>query len=255
MLMQGKKILVCGVANERSIAWSIAQRLHAEGAELAFSYPNEAIEKRVRPLAESLGSSTLFPCEVTRDQDIEAMFAALGEQWGSLDGVVHAIAFAQREELKGRFIETSRAGFQAALDISAFSLVAMAKLAEPLLAPSGGAMLTLTYFGAEKVLPNYNVMGVAKAALEASVRYLAPDLGQSGVRINALSAGPMKTLSSAGISGFNTMLHHHAERAPLKRNTTGADVASTALYLLSDLSAGVTGEVVHVDGGYNILGM
>ncbi len=255
MLMQAKKVLVCGVANERSIAWSIAQRLHAEGAELAFSYPNEAIEKRVRPLAESLGSSTLFPCEVTRDEDIEAMFAALGERWGSLDGVVHAIAFAQREELKGRFIDTSRAGFRAALDISAFSLVAMAKCAEPLLAPSGGAMLTLTYFGAEKVLPNYNVMGVAKAALEASVRYLAPDLGQNGVRINALSAGPMKTLSSAGISGFKTMLHHHAERAPLKRNTTGDDVASTALYLLSNLSAGVTGEVVHVDGGYNILGM
>ncbi len=183
------------------------------------------------------------------------MFAALGERWGALDGVVHAIAFAQREELKGRFLETSRAGFQMALDISAFSLVGMAKRAEALLAEGGGAIVTLTYFGAEKVLPHYNVMGVAKAALEASVRYLAPDLGASGVRINALSAGPMKTLSSAGITGFKTMLHHHAERSPLKRNTTGDDVASTALYLLSDLSSGVTGEVVHVDSGYNILGM
>jgi enoyl-[acyl-carrier protein] reductase I len=255
MLMQGKKVLVCGVANERSIAWSIAQRLHAEGAELAFSYPNEAIEKRVAPLAESVGSSVLVPCDVTSDQDVDAMFGALEQKWGTLDAVVHSIAFAQREELKGRFLETSREGFRLALDISAFSLVALAKRAEPSLAKNGGAMLTLTYFGAEKVLPHYNVMGVAKSALEACVRYLAPDLGASGIRINALSAGPMKTLSSAGISGFKTMLHHHAERAPLQRNTTGEDVASTALYLLSDLSTGVTGEVVHVDCGYNILGM
>ncbi len=255
MLMKGKRVLVCGVANERSIAWSIAQRLHAEGAELAFSYPNEAIEKRVAPLAESLGSSLLMPCDVTRDEDVESMFATVGEKWGALDGVLHSIAFAQREELKGRFVDTSREGFRLALDISAYSLVAMAKRAEALLAANRGAMVTLTYFGAEKVLPHYNVMGVAKAALEASVRYLAPDLGANGVRINALSAGPMKTLSSAGISGFKTMLHHHAERSPLQRNTSGDDVASTALYLLSDLSAGVTGEVVHVDSGYNILGM
>jgi enoyl-[acyl-carrier protein] reductase I len=255
MLMSGKRILVCGVANDHSIAWSIAERLRVEGAELAFSYPNESIEKRVRPLAESVGSSILMPCDVTRDADIEAMFAELGEHWDGLDGLVHAIAFAQRDELKGRFVDTSRAGFHLALDISAFSLVAMAGAAEKMLAARRGSILTLTYFGAERVLPNYNVMGVAKAALEASVRYLAPDLGAVGVRVNALSAGPMRTLSSAGISGFKTMLHHHAERAPLRRNTTGEDVAGTAVYLLSDLSAGVTGEVVHVDGGYNILGM
>jgi len=253
--MQGKRILICGVANDHSIAWSIAQRLHAEGAELAFSYPNESIEKRVRPLAESIGCSLVFSCDVTRDEDVDAMFAQLSTRWDSLDGLLHSIAFAQREELKGRFVDTSRLGFQTALDISAYSLIALARRAEPLLAVNGGAILTLTYFGAEKVLPNYNVMGVAKAALEASVRYLAADLGPRGVRVNALSAGPMRTLSSAGISGFKTMLHHHAERAPLRRNTTGDDVAGTALYLLSDLSAGVTGEVVHVDGGYNILGM
>ncbi len=255
MLMQGKRVLVCGVANERSIAWSIAQRLHSEGAELAFSYPNEAIEKRVRPLAESLDSALVLGCDVTKDEEIDSMFAELAATWPEIDAVVHSIAFAQREELKGRFLETSRQGFQLALDISAYSLVAMARRAEALLAARRGAMLTLTYFGAEKVLPHYNVMGVAKAALESSVRYLAADLGPNGVRINALSAGPMKTLSAAGITGFKTMLHHHEERAPLHRNTTGDDVASTALYLLSDLSAGVTGEVVHVDGGYNIIGM
>lgn len=255
MLMQGKRVLICGVANDHSIAWSIAQRLHAEGAKLAFSYPNESIEKRVRPLAESLGSSLILPCDVGNDAEIDALFAELGKHWDGLDGLVHSIAFASRDELKGRFIDTTREGFRLALDVSAYSLVALARRAEPLLAARRGAVLTLTYFGAEKVLPNYNVMGIAKAALEASVRYLAPDLGGAGVRINALSAGPMRTLSSAGISGFKTMLHHHAERAPLRRNTTGDDVGGTAVYLLSDLSAGVTGEVVHVDGGYNILGM
>ncbi len=255
MLMQRKRVLVCGVANDHSIAWAIAQRLHAEGAELAFSYPNEAIEKRVRPLAESIGASLVLPCDVTSDDEIDAMFAELSRHWDAFDGLLHAIAFAQRDELKGRFVETTRQGFQMAVDISAYSLVAMARRAEPQLAGRKGSILTLTYFGAEKVLPNYNVMGVAKAALEASVRYLAADLGPRGVRVNALSAGPMRTLSSAGISGFKTMLHHHAERSPLQRNTTGEDVAGTALYLLSDLSAGVTGEVVHVDGGYNILGM
>lgn len=255
MLMRGKRILVCGVANQRSIAWSIAERLSAEGAELAFSYPNEAIEKRVRPLAEAVGSEIVLPCDVTRDEEIDAMFERLCEQWPEIDGVVHSIAFAQREELKGRFVETSRRGFQIALDISAYSLVAIARRAEPLLAARRGAILTLTYFGAEKVLPHYNVMGVAKAALEASVRYLAADLGPAGVRVNAISAGPMKTLSAAGITGFKTMLHHHEERAPLRRNTTGQDVAAAAVYLLGDLASGVTGEVVHVDGGYNIVGM
>ncbi len=253
-MISGRRVLVCGVANERSIAWAIAQRLHREGAELAFSYPNEAIEKRVRPLAESL-EAPAFPCDVTSDDQVDRLFDELGRHWDGLDGVVHSIAFAERDELKGRFVDTSRRGFALALDISAYSLVALARRAEPLLAPRRGALLTLTYFGAEKVLPHYNVMGVAKAALEASVRYLAADLGPSGVRINALSAGPMKTLSAAGITGFKTMLQHHAERAPLQRNTTGDDVAGTALYLLSDLAQGVTGEVVHVDGGYNVLGM
>jgi enoyl-[acyl-carrier protein] reductase I len=254
-LLTGKRALVCGIANDHSIAWSIARRLHVEGAELAFSYPNEAIEKRVRPLAESLGVDTVLPCDVSRDGDIESLFATLSDQWGELDAVVHAIAFAQREELKGRFIDTSRQGFQMALDISAYSLLGMARCAEPLLAKRRGSLLTLTYFGAEKVLPHYNVMGVAKAALEACVRYLAADMGPSGVRVNALSAGPLRTLSAAGISGFKTMLHHHAARAPLRRNVSGDDVAATALYLCSDLSSGVTGEVVHVDAGYNIIGM
>ena len=253
--MKGKRALVCGVANERSIAWSIAQRLHIEGAELAFSYPNEAIEKRLRPLAESLGSSIVLPCDVTRDDQIDSLFTEVGRHWDAMDGLVHAVAFAQRDELKGRFVDTSRQGFALALDISAYSLVALAKRAEPLLSSGSGSVLTLTYFGAEKVLPHYNVMGVAKAALEASVRYLAADLGAAGIRVNALSAGPMKTLSASGITGFKTMLHHHAQRSPLQRNTTGEDVAGTALYLLSDLSQGVTGEVLHVDGGYNVLGM
>lgn len=252
--MHGKRVVVFGVANDHSIAWAIAEAMHREGAALAFTYVNEAIERRVRPLAESLGVSLVLPCDVSRDADIAATFAALKESWGSIDTVIHAVAFAPREELKGRFIDTTRAGFQLALEVSAFSLVAVAKAAEPILAP-GGSMLTLTYFGAEKVIANYNVMGVAKAALEASVRYLAWDLGANSVRVNAISAGPLRTLSSAGISGFKTMLHHHAERAPLRRNTTLDDVANTALYLCSDLGAGVTGEVLHVDGGYNVMGM
>ena len=253
-LMQGKRVVVFGVANDHSIAWAIAEAMQREGAALAFTYVNEAIERRVRPLAESLGVSLVLPCDVTRDDDIAALFATLQQSWAAIDCVIHAVAFAPRDELKGRFVDTTRAGFQLALDISAFSLVAIAKAAEPLLA-SGGSLLTLTYFGAEKVIANYNVMGVAKAALEASVRYLAWDLGAKGVRVNAISAGPLRTLSSAGITGFKSMLHHHAERAPLRRNTTLEEVASTALYLSSDLGAGVTGEIVHVDGGYNVMGM
>jgi enoyl-[acyl-carrier protein] reductase I len=253
-LMQGKRVVVFGVANDHSIAWAIAQALHREGATLAFTHVNEAIERRVRPLAESLGVSLVLPCDVSRDNDIAAVFTALGESWQAVDGVIHAVAFAPRDELKGRFIDTTRAGFQLALDVSAYSLVAIARVAEPMLAP-GASILTLTYFGAEKVVANYNVMGVAKAALEASVRYLAWDLGSRAVRVNAISAGPLRTLSSAGVSGFKSMLHHHAERAPLRRNTTLDDVAHTALYLCSDLGAGVTGEVLHVDGGYNVMGM
>lgn len=253
-LLADKKAVVFGVANDHSIAWAIAQALHREGAALALTYAGDSIERRVRPLAESLGVGIVLPCDVTKDDEIAATFAALQEQWGRVDVVIHAVAFALRDELKGRFINTSRAGFQIALDVSAYSLIALAQHAEPLMS-NGGCLLTLTYLGAEKVLPNYNVMGVAKAALEASVRYLAWDLGPQGIRVNAISAGPIRTLSSAGITGFKSMLHHHEERSPLRRNIQPSEVAKTALYLCSDLSSGVTGEIVHVDGGYNIVGM
>ncbi|MFQ5665870.1 MAG: enoyl-ACP reductase [Candidatus Binatia bacterium] len=253
-MLAGKKAVVFGVANDHSIAWAIARALDREGTELALTYPGPGIERRVRPLAESLGVKLVLPCDVTKDEDVAATFRSLAEQWGSVDIVIHAVAFALRDELKGRFINTSRAGFQVALDVSAYSLVAIARQAEPLM-HAGGSLLALTYFGAEKVIPHYNVMGIAKAALEASVRYLAWDLGPRGIRINAISAGPIRTLSSAGISGFKAMLHHHEERAPLQRNIAAAEVAGTAIYLCSDFASGVTGEVVHVDGGYSIVGM
>lgn len=252
--LANKKAVVFGVANDHSIAWAIAQALHHEGAELALTYVGEGIERRVRALAESLGVRVILPCDVTKDEDVAAVFAALRQEWGRVDVVIHAVAFALREELKGRFIDTTRPGFHVALDVSAYSLVAIARNAEPLMS-AGSSLLTLTYFGAEKVLPNYNVMGVAKAALEACVRYLAWDLGPHGIRVNAISAGPVRTLSAAGITGFKAMLHHHAERAPLRRNVQPSEVAHAALYLCSDLGSGVTGEVVHVDGGYNIVGM
>jgi len=254
-LMDGKRVIIFGVANDHSIAWAIAQTFRREGAELALTYPNEAIERRVRPLAESLEVPRVWPCDVSRDEDIAATFRAVREQWGDIDGVVHCIAFAPRDALAGRFVDTTRQGFQIALDISAYSLVAIARQAEPLLAHRRGSLLTLSHFGAEKVIPNYNVMGIAKAALEACVRYLAWDLGSQGVRVNAISAGPLRTLSSAGVSGFKAMLHHHADRAPLRRNVTTEEVAGAALYLCSDLAAAVTGEVVHVDAGYNVVGM
>jgi len=254
-LMDGKRAIILGVANDHSIAWAIAQAFRREGAELAFTYPNEAIERRVRPLAESLEVPHVWSCDVSRDEDIAATFRAVREHWGDLDAVVHAIAFAPRDELTGRFIDTSRLGFQTALDISAYSLVAIARQAEPLLSRRHGSLLTLSYFGAEKVIPNYNVMGIAKAALEACVRYLAWDMGPQGVRVNAISAGPLRTLSSAGVSGFKSMLHHHAERAPLRRSITTDEVAGAALYLCSDLAAAVTGEILHVDAGYNVVGM
>lgn len=254
-LLEGKKAIVFGVANDHSIAWAIAQAFAREGATLAFTYVNEAIERRVRPLAESLGVKTVLPCDVTSDDDIRATFGVLREQWGALDVLVHAVAFAQREDLKGRFVDTSREGFRLALDVSAYSLVALARAGEPLLAPRRGSILTLSYFGAEKVVAGYNVMGVAKAALEASMRYLAWDLGPNGIRVNAISAGPIRTLSSAGIGGFKTMLHHHEERAPLRRNISPEEVARSALYLSSELAEGVTGEVLHVDAGYNIVGL
>ncbi|MBX3025535.1 enoyl-ACP reductase [bacterium] len=249
------RVAVFGVANDHSIAWAIARRFRAEGAELALTYPNEAIEKRVRPLAESIGVDCVLPCDVTSDAEIEAAFAALRERWGTLDAVIHSLAFAGRDELKGRYVDTSREGFRLALDISAYSLVAMARCAEPLLAPSHGAIVTMSYLGAERVIPHYNVMGIAKAALEASVRYLAWDLGESGIRVNAISAGPIRTLSSAGIAGFKTMLHHHEEHAPTRRNTTPDEVAAAAVFLCSPAASGISGEVVHVDGGYNVMGM
>ncbi len=253
-LLANKKAVVFGVANDHSIAWAIAQALQREGADLAFTYAGDAIERRVRPLAASIGVDRVLPCDVTKDDDIAATFTALRQQWGRVDVVIHAVAFALRDELKGRFLHTSRDGFHVALDVSAYSLIAVARYAEPLM-PAGGSLLTLTYLGAERVLPNYNVMGIAKAALEASVRYLAYDLGPQGIRVNAISAGPLRTLSSAGIAGFKSMLHHHEERAPLRRNILPEEVAKTALYLCSELGSGVTGEVVHVDAGYNIVGM
>lgn len=250
----GKKVLVVGVANEKSIAWSIAQQLHTEGAELAFTYVNDAIERRVRPLAEGLGSKHILPCDVQSDKEIENLFAELESRWGSLDGVVHSVAFANKDELDNRFIKTSREGFRLALDVSAYSLIALAARAEPLM-KQGGSIITLSYLGAERVVPNYNVMGVAKAALESSVRYLAADLGGSNIRVNAVSAGPIKTLAAAGIPKFRELIGAFATTAPLKRNVTLEDVAKTGVFYLSDESSGITGETTYVDCGFNIMGM
>ena len=254
-ILAGKKGVIFGVANERSIAWAISEALHAEGAELAFTYAGEILEKRVRPLAEGIGAKIILPCDVTKDDEIERVFATLKQEWGGLDILVHAIAYANREDLANPYVQTSRAGFHLALDVSSYSLVALTRHAAPLMEGRKGSILTMTYLGAEKVIPNYNVMGVAKAALEASVRYLAYDLGPKGIRVNAISAGPIKTLAAAGIAGFKDMLHYAAERAPLKRNIDAEEVGRTALYLASDLSSAVTGEVMHVDAGYNIVGM
>lgn len=253
-LFDGKKVLVLGVANDRSIAWGIAEALHREGAELAFNYLNEALERRVRPLAESIGCNNVLPCDVQHEEQIDAMFSELQKRWGTIDAVVHSLAYAEKEDLSKRFVETSRKGFQTALDISAYSLISVAKRALPLMAEKGGAILTLSYLGAERVVPNYNVMGVAKAALESSVRYLAADLGQNNIRVNAISAGPIKTLAASGIPGLRDMLTAFAEKAPLRRNVTQEDVGNTSLYLLGDLGSGVTGEVVYVDCGFSIMG-
>lgn len=254
-LLDGKRGIIFGVANERSIAWAIAQALHREGAELAFTYAGDILEGRVKPLAGGLGSRLILPCDVTKDGEIDEVFNRVKEAWGGLDILVHSIAFANKEELKGMFVETSRDGFRLAMDVSAYSLVALTKRAYPLMEGRGGKIITMTYYGSEKVVPNYNVMGVAKAALESSVRYLAADLGPKGIRVNAISAGPIKTLAAMGIAGFRDMLQLVEVKAPLKRNVTGEDIANTALYLLSDLSSGVTGEVIYVDAGYNIVGM
>jgi enoyl-[acyl-carrier protein] reductase I len=252
--LEGKRALVVGVANERSIAWAIAQALAREGARLGFTFLGEALERRVRPLAESLAAELIAPCDVGDDAQIEALFAEVDRVWGGLDQLVHAVAFANREDLSGRFLDTSRAGFHLALDVSAYSLVALARAAHPRMT-QGGSILTLTFAGSQRVFPNYNVMGVAKAALEAAVRYLAAELGDGGVRVNAISAGPIKTLSAAGIKGFREMLHFAGERAPLKRNVSGEDVAGMALALLGPAGAGVTGQVVYVDAGLSILGV
>jgi enoyl-[acyl-carrier protein] reductase I len=253
-LFAGKRVLVFGVANERSIAWGIAEAMKREGAEFIFTYAGEALERRVRPLSEQIGSLALIPCDVTDDQQVDAAFRQVAELWDGIDVLIHAVAFANREDLDGRFIETSRAGFATALDVSAYSLVLLARHAEPLLAKRKGSIITLSYYGAEKVIQNYNVMGVAKAALEACVRYLANDMGPAGVRVNGISAGPVKTLAAAGIRGFKTIFGVVEERAPLRRNVTQDDIGNAALFLCSELGSGVTGEVMHVDSGYNILG-
>ncbi len=253
-LLEGKKALVFGVANRHSIAWAITQALHDHGAEIGLSYGIPQLEKRVFPLAESLNISFVEKCDVSQDEEIAEVFAKAADHFGRLDILIHAVAFANRDELTGQFVNTTREGFRTALDISAYSLVALTRAALPLMT-EGGNVLTLTYYGADKVLPHYNVMGVAKAALQASVRYLAADLGPLGIRVNAISAGPIKTLSAAGIGDFRKMLTYVEERAPLRRNIDQTEVAKTALWLCSDMGSGVTGEVVFVDAGYNILGM
>jgi len=253
-LLTGKKALIFGVANDHSIAWGIAQALHEQGCELGFSSMEMLIEKRVQPLADRIGATFVEPCDVQKDEDINRVFSKWQETYGTLDILVHALAFAKREDLDGRFMDTSRDGFMLALDVSAYSFVALAQRAAPLMT-NGGSMMTLSYYGAEKVVANYNVMGVAKAALEASVRYLAEDLGKDGIRVNAISAGPIRTLAAQGVANFRLMYSSSRGIAPLRRNVTIEDVGGTAVYLASDLSAGVTGETVYVDAGFNILGV
>jgi len=253
-LLAGRNVLIFGVANDHSIGWGIARALHAAGANVGFSSIEMLIEKRVRPLAESIGSTFVEPCDVQDDADIARVFERWQKEVGRLDVLVHAVAFAKREDLVGRFLDTSRDGFALALDVSAYSLVGLARAAAPLMG-EGGSIVTLSYYGAEKVVPNYNVMGVAKAALEASVRYLAADLGPEGIRVNAISAGPIRTLAASGVSGFRTMYGKFRDYAPLRRNVTIDDVGASAVYLASDLSAGVTGEVLYVDAGYSVIGV
>jgi enoyl-[acyl-carrier protein] reductase I len=252
--MAGKRGVVMGVANDRSIAWGIAAACAAQGAEIAFTYQGEALEKRVRPLAESVGSSLVLPCDVASEESIDTAFAAVEQAWGRIDFLVHAIGWADKAYLRGRYLDTPRTAFLQALDISCYSFVAVAQRAERIM-NDGGSMLTLTYLGAERVMPHYNVMGVAKAALEASVRYLAADLGERNIRVNAISAGPIKTLAASGIGDFRYILKWNELNAPLARNVTTEEVGGSGLYLLSSLGAGVTGEVHHVDCGYHIVGM
>lgn len=253
MLLQGKKALILGLVNNKSIAYGISKAFRDNGAEIALTWPGDAVRKRLEPLADELGAAFTMPCDVTKDEEITAAARKVKERWGGIDILVHAVAFANREDLVGKYIETSRQGFAVAMDISAYSLVALCREFAPLVSENGSVM-TLTYYGAEKVVTNYNVMGVAKAALEASVRYLAYDLGEKGVRINAISAGPIKTLAASGIGGFNRILHHMELHSPLRRNVTIEDVGSTALFLASPLGAGITGQTIYVDSGYSTSG-
>ena len=253
-LMAGKRGLIMGLANDKSIAWGIAKTLSDAGAELAFSYQGEALKKRVDPLAAQLGSDIVLPCDVGNEASIDAMFTELQSRWDSMDFIVHAIGFSDKNELRGRYVDTSRQNFLTSMDISVYSFTAVVQRAEKMM-KGGGSALTLTYYGAEKVMPHYNVMGVAKAALEASVRYLAEDLGKDGIRVNAISAGTIKTLAASGIGDFRLIMKWNEYNAPLRRTVTQEEVGKSALYLLSDLGSAVTGEVLHVDAGYHVVGM
>ena len=254
-LMKGKRGLIMGVANDKSLAWGITQYLHAQGAELAFTYQGEALEKRVKPLAAEVGSTIVLPCDVTDMASVDATFAELKKQWGTLDFLVHAIAFSDKNELKGKYVDTSLDNFLLTMNVSCYSFTAVAKRAAEMMPESGGSMVTLTYYGAEKVVPHYNVMGVAKAALECSIQYLAADLGPKNIRVNGISAGPVKTLAASGIGDFRYILKWNEYNSPLGRNTTIEDVGGAGVYLLSQLGQGTTGEILHVDSGYHVVGM
>jgi enoyl-[acyl-carrier protein] reductase I len=253
-LLKGKRGLIMGLANDKSIAWGIAKACRSAGAELAFSYQGDALLKRVTPLAAEVGSDIVLPCDVASDESLDALFASLAERWGRLDFLVHAIAFSDKNELRGRYVDTSRENFRVSMDISVYSFTAAARRAAAMMS-DGGAMLTLTYYGAERVMPHYNVQGLAKAALEASVRYMAEDMGKDGIRVNAISAGPIKTLAASGIGDFRYILKWNELNSPLRRNVTQDEVGRSALYLLSELGSAVTGEVLHVDAGYHVVGM
>jgi enoyl-[acyl-carrier protein] reductase I len=253
-LMTGKRGLIMGLANDKSIAWGIAQALAAQGAEIAFSYQGDALKKRVLPLINSIGMSEMVECDVASDESIDALFAHLAKTWGKIDFLVHAIGFSDKNELRGRYVDTSRANFAMTMDISIYSFTAVCQRAAAMM-PEGGSMLTLTYYGAEKVMPHYNVMGIAKAGLEASVKYLAEDLGKDGIRVNAISAGPIKTLAASGIGDFRYIMKWNELNSPLRRNVTQEEVGKASLYLLSDLGSGTTGENLHVDAGYHVVGM
>ena len=255
MLLQGKKALIFGIANDKSIAWAIARAFHEQGAQVAVTYAGEALEKRVRPLAESLDAALVLPCNVSSDAEIKGVFTELAKVWDGVDIIIHSVAFANRDELKGTIVATTREGFATAMDISVYSFIGIMKAALPMMQGRSAAALTLSYYGAVKVFPNYNVMGVAKAALEAAVRYLADAVGPEGVRVNGISAGPIKTLAASGVNGFSQILHSVEERAPLRRTITQEDVARSAVYLCSDLASGVTGEIHYVDGGFNVTGL